>query len=96
MSTFSAVSRLAVAELIIYILFLPIAVFILIRHGRHGAIGWGFLVAFCLLRIIADGLQIDNQIKENNGESIDSTAAIVNSVGISPLLLALSGILSEE
>jgi hypothetical protein len=96
MTTFSAASRLAIAELIIYLPLLPIALSVLIRHGRHGIVGWGFLAAFCILRIIADGLQINDQVKENDGLPIDSTAAIVNSVGISPLLLAFSGILSES
>lgn len=92
---FDAVTRLAIAELIIYIFILPLLVYILFRHFKYGFFGWGFLVAFGLLRIVSSALQIDKQHKESEGKPTDYTADIVNSVGVSALLLAISGIIHE-
>lgn len=82
----NATGRLAIAELIIYILLLPIAVYILFRHGKPGFVGFGFFVLFGILRIVSSGMGI-------NDTSI--TGSIINSVGISSLLLAISGIIHE-
>lgn len=77
---------LSAAELAIYaILSIPV-IFILIRHLPTGAIGWGFLLAFCMLRIIGGALSVNS-----NKPSV----SIISSVGLSPLLLAASGILHE-
>ncbi len=89
------VTRLAYAELVLYILLLPLLAFLLVRHFRHGAFGWAFLVAFGLLRIASSALQIDKELRASAGKSTDDTADIVNSVGISALLLAISGIIHE-
>ena len=88
-------TNLAIAELVIYIVLLPTVFFILIKHGKHGLFGWLFLIAFCILRIVADGLQINNHVQESHGKAPSVTAAIVNSVGVFPLLLAISGIIHE-
>jgi hypothetical protein len=88
-SSSSDVWRLAVAELAIFLVLLPIVVYILVRHGKHGLDGWGFLVIFCVLRLTSSGLQVGNK----NGTS--STGSIINSIGISGLLLAFSGVLHE-
>ena len=74
------------AQLVIYaILSLPIFGLIL-RHGRLGRLGWGFLLAFCTLRIIGGAMAV-------SGNS--TSAYIISSIGISPLLLAVDGILHE-
>ncbi|KAF2667841.1 hypothetical protein BT63DRAFT_441400 [Microthyrium microscopicum] len=95
MGGFDATTDLAIAELVIYILLLPVFIFVLARHGKHGIIGWLFLALFAVLRIIADGFQIDDRIKQNKGEQVSSTGAIINSVGVSPLLIALASIVCE-
>jgi hypothetical protein len=93
--TLNSGSRLAIAELVIYIILTPVVFYLFARHGKHGLVGWIFLLAFCILRIVADGLQISDGIKQSKGESYSATGAIINSVGVSPLLLAISGLLSE-
>jgi hypothetical protein len=82
----NASGRLAIAELIIYIILLPVAFYILVRHGKPGYTGWGFFLLFCTLRIVSSGLGINDT---------STTSGIVNSVGISALLLAISGIIHE-
>jgi hypothetical protein len=84
-----AITRLAIAELVIYVLLLPLIVYILVRHGRRGLDGWGFLIVFCILRVVSSGLQIGST------SSNSSTGGIINSIGISALLLALGGIVTE-
>jgi prolipoprotein diacylglyceryltransferase len=88
-------TRLAIAELVIYIFIFPIVLYLLARHGVRGLFGWIYLVAFCILRIIAAGLQINNHVQETHGKTPSITAAIVNAVGVSPLILAIAGIIHE-
>jgi hypothetical protein len=89
MTSLDATTRLAIAELTIYILLLPLVIYILVRHGRHGIEGWAFLIAFCVLRLTSSGLQIADR------NSTSTIGSIINSVGISGLLLSLSGIIRE-
>ncbi|KAI0114639.1 hypothetical protein F4776DRAFT_638276 [Hypoxylon sp. NC0597] len=81
-----ASSGLPVALLIIYLtLSLPI-IYIAIKHGlRHGAIiSWFFLFAFCTLRIVSSAIELH--------DAQSSSAALVASIGLSPLLAAACGI----
>lgn len=79
-------TAISTAELAIYAaLTLPI-LYLLIRHGLPGFFGWFYLLAFCSLRIIGGGLALANS----------SSASIVDNIGLSPLLLAASGILHES
>jgi prolipoprotein diacylglyceryltransferase len=88
-------TQLAVAELVIYLIFVQFALFLLYKHGRHGLEGWFFLVTFCVLRIIAAALQINNWNKIKKGEPSSDTASIINSVGVSALLLCACGLIHE-
>jgi hypothetical protein len=57
-------SRFNTAQLAIYaVLSLPV-IYILLRHGRPGLIGWFYLLAFCSLRIAggAMSLSLDKRI----------------------------------
>jgi prolipoprotein diacylglyceryltransferase len=88
-------TKLAIAELVLYILFIPIVGYLLLRHGKRGLFGWLYLILFCMLRIVASAMQINNYVQESHGKMPSSTAGIINSVGISPLLLATGGVLHE-
>ncbi|KAF4170155.1 hypothetical protein CNMCM6936_003343 [Aspergillus lentulus] len=79
-------SALSVAQLAIYSVLVCPAVYLTLCHHRRGLLGWGYLLAFCILRITGGALSI---------HSSGSGAKIISSVGISPLLLALDGILHE-
>ncbi|OJJ49488.1 hypothetical protein ASPZODRAFT_129966 [Penicilliopsis zonata CBS 506.65] len=72
-------------EIAIYaLLALPI-LWLLLRHGPAGLLGWLYLFIFCGLRIVGGVLVIKGK----------PAGDIVASVGISPLLLAIDGILHE-
>jgi hypothetical protein len=89
MAPLDAITSLAIAELTIYILLLPAIIYILVRHGRHGIEGWAFLIVFAILRLVSSGIQVANR------NSTSTTGSIINSVGISGLLLSLSGVIHE-
>ncbi|KAI4592178.1 hypothetical protein KJ359_011416 [Pestalotiopsis sp. 9143b] len=65
------------------------AIYNIFKHGfRHAAVlGWGYFFIFLSLRIISSGLQL--------GSSDSSTASLVASIGLSPLLLSMLGLLHE-
>ncbi|GIK03832.1 hypothetical protein Aspvir_007907 [Aspergillus viridinutans] len=79
-------SASSVAQLAIYSVLVCPALYLTLCHHRWGLLGWGYLLAFCILRITGGGLSI---------HSSGSGAKIISSVGISPMLLALDGILHE-
>jgi hypothetical protein len=80
-----------IAELVIYaILALPI-LYILIKHGPRGYLGWAFLSIFCTVRVVGNLLEV---ISESQGK-VNILAMIISSVGLSPLLAAASGVVHE-
>jgi len=84
-------SGLNTAQLAIYAaLSLPV-VYILIRHGRPGLLGWLYIFAFCSLRVVGGALALS---ADKSGKS-SSSAATISSIGLSPLLIGISGVLHE-
>ncbi|KAK4868016.1 hypothetical protein LT330_007675 [Penicillium expansum] len=79
-------NSLSAATCAIYALLAIPVLYLLVRHGRYGLLGWLFLFLFCTLRIIGGALAV---------KDTSITASIISSVGLSPLLLAAAGILHE-
>ncbi|KAL1882533.1 hypothetical protein Plec18167_002949 [Paecilomyces lecythidis] len=77
---------LSTAELVIYVILIIPILYLLVKHGRNGLLGWLFLSFFCVLRIVGGGLAI---------KSSSPAATIISNVGLSPLLLATGGLLHE-
>lgn len=80
------VDALSAATVAIYAALLLVVLYLFVRHGREGLLGWLYLAIFCILRIIGGGMGINKP---------STSASIISSVGLSPLLLATSGILHE-
>lgn len=80
-------SAVAIAQLAVYIILLPLIVYVLYTHRKPGLLGWIYLFLFCTMQLISAGLQIS--------KPEDTTAAILSSVGLSPFLLGLAGITHE-
>ncbi|KAL6232202.1 hypothetical protein BDW75DRAFT_247340 [Aspergillus navahoensis] len=77
---------LSVATCAIYaVLAIPV-LYLLVRHGRYGLLGWLFLFFFCALRIIGGALAVNDT---------SFAANVISSIGLSPLLLATASILHE-
>lgn len=80
---------LNIATLLIFVTLSVPTVYIAFRHGFRGLaiLGWGYLLVFCSLKMVGSGMQL--------GDNPGSGAVIVTSVGLSPLLLAVAGVLHE-
>lgn len=78
-------TALTTAELAIYAVFALPTLFNLLKHGRHGALGWLYLFILCSLKIVGGALAFSGS----------HTAIIITNVGLSPLLLGTMGILCE-
>ncbi|KAL0942077.1 uncharacterized protein CTRU02_204840 [Colletotrichum truncatum] len=78
-----------IAVLVIFIILSLPTFFILWRHGKRGSayLGWGYLLLFCSLKVISSGLGL--------ADSQSPGSIVVSSIGLSPLLLSLAGILHE-
>lgn len=91
--TWTSKAVLALVELIIYLILTPVTIYTLYKHRVPSLIGHVFLYAFILLRIVADGITIHDR---DNTHGINDTGAIINSIGVSPLLLATAGFVNES
>lgn len=83
--------QLAAAQIALYALLILPSIYTVWKHSWQGLLGWGFLVAFCSLRLIGSALQVSN---EKNGTTSETTQ-IIGGVGLSPLVLAFIGLLHE-
>jgi len=90
----SSTSILSCVELALYAILSPPALFIAYRHGRHGLLGYFYLNISIAVRIAAAIAQL---IDNNNSPSATPSlaATVLSSIGLSPLLLAVAGILHE-
>lgn len=82
---------LALAELIYFIPSSIPVTYCLWKHRRTGLAGWTLLLAFVLLQLIGSGLTVS---AGQHGKP-SSTAIIITSVGLSPLMLGLAGVVHE-
>jgi hypothetical protein len=83
----SPTSALSTAQLATYVpLSLP-TLCILFRHGKRGLLGWLYLLAFCVMRMTGSGMALSNPAT--------SGATVISNIRLSPLLLAMLGILHE-
>jgi hypothetical protein len=85
--------KLAIAVLVYYILALPVAAWICVRHGFGRHAGWFYLLALSLVRIVGSALRLAADAHPSKGLYI--AAAVLSSVGLAPLLLGLMGMLKR-
>ncbi|KAF2167621.1 hypothetical protein M409DRAFT_22422 [Zasmidium cellare ATCC 36951] len=91
--TLSHDSILSIVELVLYAPLLPLTTYLLFRHGRHGILGYYYLSAACTVRAVSDIVQLATSV---NDSTPSLGATILSSVGLSPLMLALAGMLHEN
>jgi hypothetical protein len=84
----------SIAEIVVYVPCLIIAILLSIRHGFRRNAGWMFLIVFCLARIIGSSMQLAT-ISQPKNTSLYTGSAILQNVGFSPLELASLGLLSR-
>ncbi|KIW43363.1 uncharacterized protein PV06_04474 [Exophiala oligosperma] len=87
-------TTLSIVELAIYTTLVPFTFYLFFKHGLRSTLGYLYLFAFESLRIVAAILQIAAHSNHHHGGT-STTGSIVSSVGLSPLILALSGFIYE-
>lgn len=84
---------ISILELLIYIPSFFLSTFLVFRHGFRKNSGFFFLSTFTLTRIV--GACCDLATINNPTTGLFIAAAICSAVGLSPLMLACSGLLSR-
>jgi hypothetical protein len=90
---FDARGGVSVVELIIFIPSLITAIIICCRHGFTRSSGWIYTLILCLIRIIGAICQLLTYTDHSSG--LLKATIIIDSIGLSPLLLATLGMLSR-
>lgn len=85
---------IAIAELAVYTPVTLLAIVVVIRHGFHKQLGWIYVCAFGGIRIAGAIIQILSTKNPDNTSDAE-WAMILQSVGLSPLLLSSLGLLKR-
>lgn len=75
------------ADLAVYLLLIPVVIYVFICHRWSGFLPWYYLTVFCFARMIGGALGVH----DSNGLA----ANIIQSVGLTPLILAVDGLIHE-
>lgn len=86
---------LAIAVLVFYVLGLPIAIYVCIRHGFGRQMGWLYLILLPVTRILGSAFELADENTTPPKIWLYIAAAILNSIGLVPLLLCLMGVLKR-
>ncbi|KAJ5637059.1 hypothetical protein N7490_006938 [Penicillium lividum] len=86
--------HIAIAELVIYIPVTLLSIFVVFRHGFHKQLGWIYLCIFGAIRIAGAIMEILSNKHPDNANDKE-WALILQSVGLSPLLLSTLGLLKR-
>lgn len=84
---------LDIVQLVYYGTATPLIAIVLYRHGFGRQLGWFYLAILSLLRIIGSATGIASA--QNPTQGLIEASLICSSVGLSPLLLALLGVLAR-
>lgn len=83
----------SIGELIVYVPAIVLSLILCIRHGFRRSSGWLYTLLLCHVRIVGAICQL---VAENNpSEGLIRATLIIDSIGLSPLLLATLGMLSR-
>jgi hypothetical protein len=83
----------SIVEIAVFTPLLVLALHVCLRHGFKKSSGWIFLFMLCLIRIVGGACDLVTYSSPSKGLFI--AVAILDSVGISPMLLATIGILAR-
>ncbi|KFY57235.1 hypothetical protein V496_06509 [Pseudogymnoascus sp. VKM F-4515 (FW-2607)] len=85
---------IAIIELCVYIPIFFLAAIVVFRHGFRKQLGWIYLVIFCGVRCAGAGFRLASEANPDN-ETDQEWSFILQSVGLSPLLMATLGLLKR-
>jgi hypothetical protein len=86
--------HVAIAQLVVYIPTALLTVWVVLRHGAHKQLGWVYLAIFSIIRIAGSAMEIQS-VNNPANSSNQEWAIILQSVGLSPLLLSTLGLLKR-
>ena len=81
-------------ELCVYVPIFILMVIVVFRHGFQKQLGWIYLAVFCVVRIAGAGFKIES-VHHPTNKTDTEWSAILQSVGLSPLLMASLGLLKR-
>ncbi|KAI5456031.1 hypothetical protein BGZ63DRAFT_418066 [Mariannaea sp. PMI_226] len=84
---------ISIAELIVYIPAIVLSIIVCSRHGFKRSSGWLYTLLLCFVRIIGAICQLITY--SNKSEGLIRATLIIDSIGLSPLLLATLGMISR-
>lgn len=90
---FHAREWVSVVELVFYIPTLILALIVCSRHGFRRSSGWVYTLVLCIVRIVGAICQLVSYHDHSSG--VITATAVIDSIGLSPLLLATLGVLSR-
>jgi prolipoprotein diacylglyceryltransferase len=90
----STAEAIAIAEICVYIPVFILTIIVVVRHGFQKQLGWIYLAIFCVIRLVGAGFRIESVHNPTNKTDIE-WSAILQSVGLSPLLMASLGLLKR-
>jgi hypothetical protein len=90
---FNSQGAASILELVVYLPAVVLAVIVCNRHGFGRSSGWIFTLILCVVRIAGASCQLATYGSDTKG--LLEAVVILESIGISPLLLATLGLLSR-
>lgn len=90
----SETTGIAYAEVIVYVPIFVLTAIVIFRQGMKKQLGWIYLGIFCIVRLAGAGFKIAENKSPNNATDIE-WASILQSVGLSPPLMASLGLLKR-
>jgi hypothetical protein len=85
---------IAYAKLGVYIPIFILTSIVVLKHGFQKQLGWIYLAIFCVVRIAGAGFKIESEHHPTSKTDAE-WAIILQSVGLSPLLMAALGLLKR-
>ncbi|KAJ6003375.1 hypothetical protein N7451_005922 [Penicillium sp. IBT 35674x] len=92
MTNIHSTEGLELAQIIFYAMAVLPAFVCFAAHGKHGVMGWLYVIVMCGLRLAGNGMAY--HYLSTTGHA-NEAAQIISGIGLSPLLLAALGILHE-
>ncbi len=90
----STQETIAIVELCVYAPLFLLTLLVAFRHGFGRQLGWVFLCIFTVVRIAGAAFEYES-IKNPENTNYPETAAILQTVGLSPLFLASMGLIKR-
>ncbi|XXG96584.1 hypothetical protein Hte_002871 [Hypoxylon texense] len=87
-------SNISIAQIVIFVPSLFLALVLAIRHGFGRSSGWFYLIAFSLARIIGASLQLAT-ISDPTNIGLHVGAATLQNIGLSPLIMVMLGLIGR-